>query len=156
MKDEIIGMGESLINTSSEEFKVLQAKIKDLYRDQPEKEIINNNLLSLRFQMERYLEEPYSEIIEVGYFLKECVKSTNIRSKTFAEYIGFRESNLSALYTGKRKISIDLAIKLGAIFSIEPSLWIHIQSKNELTKMAIENKGIYSNYSIDDLLKSAS
>lgn len=106
--------------------------------------------------MEAYLNNKENTFIEVGWFLKECLKELNIKNKTFAEYIGFKESNLSALFSGKRKISSDLALKLGKIFRVEPTLWIHIQSKNELMRMEKENKKEYQNYSIDDLIKKAS
>jgi len=49
-----------------------------------------------------------------------------------------------------------LALKLGKIFRINPTLWIHIQSKNELTRMGKENKKEYQKYNINDLLKKAS
>lgn len=88
--------------------------------------------------------------------LKQFLKELNIRSKTFAEYIDFKESNLRALFAGRRKINYDLALKLGKIFSVGPSLWIHIKSKNELMKMEKVNRKDYQNYSISELIKRAS
>lgn len=88
--------------------------------------------------------------------MKEYVKILGIKNKAFAEYIGYRESNLSALYNGTRKINIDLALKLGKLFKINPTLWIHIQSKNELKRIRRENEKKYQKYSIEDLLKQAS
>ncbi len=152
----IQGQGIGVVNTNSLEFKYLQEKIIEVSKKQSKKEVLENNLLSLRFQMESYLLVRDEEIIEVGYFLKELVKVVKIKNKVFAEYIGSKESNLSALYNGTRKISIDLALKLGRIFRIDPTLWIHIQSKNELMKMKEENERKYHKYNIDDLLKKAS
>ena len=152
----IQGLGIDVVNTNSLEFKYLQEKIIEASKKQSKKEVLENNLLSLRFQMESYLLGKDEEIIEVGYFLKELVKVIKIKNKVFAEYIGSKESNLSALYNGTRKISIDLALKLGRIFRIDPTLWIHIQSKNELMKMKEENERKYHKYNIDDLLKKAS
>lgn len=150
------GLGIGVVNINSEEFKELQASIIKRSIKQSKKQILNNNLLSLRFQMESYLVSSDDSIIEVGWFLKEFVKTLKIKNKLIAEYIGFKESNLSALYKGNRKINIDLALKLGRIFKVDPSLWVHIQSKNELIRMRMENEREYRKYNIEDLLKKAS
>ncbi len=154
--EEVIGLGVGIVNTNSKEFKALQTQIITRAKKQTKKQLLENSLLSLRFQMESYLAEERSELVEVGWFLKELIKRLNIKNKLFAEYIGFKESNLSALFSGKRKINIDLALKLGEIFKIDPALWIHIQSKNELSRMKKENKKAYEKYSMEDLLKRAS
>ncbi len=152
----IQGLGIGVVNTNSNEFKFLQKKIIEESKKQSKKQILVNHLLSLRLQMETYLRDDSEEIKEVGTFLKDFVKVLEIKNKIFAEYIGYKESNLSALYNGTRKINIDLALKLGKIFKVDPSLWIHIQSKNELKRMREENEQEYHKYSIEDLLKKAS
>jgi len=151
----IQGLGIGVVNTNSEEFKFLQKKIITESKKQSKQQILENHLLSLRFQMESYLRVDNEEIKEVGSFLKEYVKVLGIKNKVFAEYISFKESNLSALYNGTRKINIDLALKLGKIFKLEPSLWIHIQSKNEIKRMREKNEQAYNKYNIEDLLKKA-
>jgi len=150
------GLGIGVVNTNTKEFKELQRMIVAESKKQSKKKVLENKLLSLRFQMESYLASQNSEIIEVGWFLKEFLKELGIKNKVFAEYIEFQESNLSALFKGKRKINPDLALKLGKIFRVNPTLWIHIQSKNELVRMGEENKKEYQKYNINDLLKKAS
>ena len=152
----INGLGTGIVNTNSIEFKALQAEIIKHSKEQSKEQILENNLLSLRFQMESYLDRKEVVIIEVGWFLKEFIKTVGVKNKIFAEYIGFKDSNLSDLFSGKRKINIDLALKLGKIFKLDPELWIHIQSKNELIRMREENKNKYQKYSIDDLVRKAS
>jgi len=152
----INGLGIGVVNTNSKEFKALQKIITAKSKKQSNKRLLENKLLSLRFQMESYLDKKDKSIIEVGWFLKEFLKELNIKNKTFAEYIGLQDSNLSALFAGKRKINTDLALKLGKIFRVNPTLWIHIQSKNEITRLEKENKKEYQRYNIDDLLKKAS
>lgn len=155
-EDGIQGLGVGIVNTNSKEFKYLQEKIIEESLKQSKEQILENHLLSLRFQMESYLAEDNENVREVGSFLKEFVRILGIKNKIFAEYIGYKESNLSALFKGNRKINIDLALKLGNIFKIDPTLWIHIQGKNELEKMKKENENEYHKYTIDDLLKKAS
>ncbi|MCB9352921.1 MAG: hypothetical protein H6573_36365 [Lewinellaceae bacterium] len=52
----IIGTGRGLVNQNSKEFKKLQRIIKEKSGEIKESELIANRLLSLRFQMETYLE----------------------------------------------------------------------------------------------------
>lgn len=150
------GLGKGLVNTNSIEFKELQKQIVSKSKRQSKTKVIENKLLSLRFKMQSYLQATESSYVEVGWFLKEYLSELNIKNKTFAEYIDLKESNLSALFAGRRKINYDLALKLGKIFRVEPSLWIHIQSKNELRKIEKENRKDYQNYSIAELIKKAS
>lgn len=155
-EEGINGSGKGLVNTNSKEFKELQAQIVSHSTKQSKTKVIENKLLSLRFKMENYLFSNENSYLEVGWFLKEYLKELNIKNKIFAEYIDYKESNLSALFAGRRKINYDLALKLGKIFNVEPTLWIHIQSKNEIMKIEKENSGDYQNYNIKELIKKAS
>lgn len=150
------GLGIGVVNTNSSEFKELQKIIKNESKKQPKKKLLENKLLSLRFRMETYLENHDNKIIEVGAFLKLFLQELNIKNKTFAHYIGYQESNLSALFKGNRKVNPDLALKLGEIFRVDPTLWINIQSKNELQRLKKGKTKKYKKYSIDDLLRKAS
>ena len=153
INEGVNGLGKGIINVNSLEFKELQKQIIAKSQKQSQKQILENKLLSLRFQMESYLMGNDNEIIEAGWFLREYVRGLDIKNKVFADYIGFKESNLSALYKGTRKINIDLALKLGKIFKLNPTLWIHIQTKNELIKVKNENEKKYQKYSINDLVQ---
>ena len=150
----IIGTGEGLVNQNSKEFKELQKIIKSRSKELAESEIVANQLLSLRFQMESYLEkDDPKEVIQAGEFLEEFVDAIKIKKKDFAEYIEYKESNLSAIFKGRRKINIDLAIKFGEIFRVDPVIWLHIQSKNELLEIIERDKERYEKYKLEDLLK---
>lgn len=150
----IIGTGRGLVNQNSKEFKALQNVIRAKSKELKESELIANQLLSLRFQMESYLEiEHPKKIKSVGGFLEEYVEALKIKKRVLAKYIDYKESNLSAIFKGKRKINIDLAIKLGEIFDVNPSIWLHIQSKNELMEIIEKDKKKYEKYSLKDLLK---
>lgn len=150
----IQGTGEGLVNQNSKEFKELQKLIKSRSQELSESESITNQLLSLRFQMESYLSKDHpKELIQAGEFLEEFVDVLKIKKKDFAEYIEYKESNLSAVFKGRRKINTDLAIKFGEIFRVDPVLWLHIQSKNELLEIIERDKKKYGKYKLEDLLK---
>lgn len=150
----IIGTGRGLINQNSKEFKELQRIIRERSSELKDSELIANRLLSVRFQMETYLERENPEkIIQVGEFLEEYLEVLKIKKRVFAEYIDYKESNLSAIFKGRRKINIDLAIKFGEIFRLDPSVWLHIQSKNELLEISDRDKKKYEKYRLEDLLR---
>lgn len=150
----IIGTGKELVNQNSKEFKELQRIIKKRSGELKESELIANQLLSLRFQMETYLEKEHPErLIQVGVFLEKFVEALKIKKKILAEYIDYKESNLSAIFKGRRKINTDLAIKLGEIFRVDPAIWLHIQSKNELLEIIDRDRKKYEKYKLEDLLR---
>jgi len=150
----IQGTGEGLVNLNSREFKVLQQLIEQKSGRLEPSEIIKNRILSLRFQMESYLnKENPSKIISAGAFLKALVEAIGIKQKTFAEYLDYQESNMSAIFSGRRKINTELALKLGEIFEIDPVLLLNIQNKNELLKVNKTDRKAYKKYKLEDLLE---
>ena len=152
-EDGINGLGIGIVDTESEDFKLLQKAIIEEAKKQSPERIRANNLLSLKFQMQSYVEKrDNTELREAGFFLQELIRAVGVSQKVFAKYIDYKPSNLSALLKGRRKISIDLALKLGKTFNINPSLWINIQSKNELRKMQMQDMKKYEAYHLDALL----
>ena len=152
----IIGTGSGLINPNSEDFQLLREGVLEHSRRMDSKERMLMRVQSLIYRMGSYLDENIpGEVIPVGVFLKEMVEIIGVKHKEFAEYIGYKSANLSALYNGSRKINYDLALKLGAIFSMNPATWLNIQSKAELMKIQAENNTDYDQYHLNNLLQSA-
>ena len=151
----INGLGEGLINTNSKDFKHLQDMIKSMSNNYNEEQRIANEFLSIRFQMESYLTEEIISFTPAGSFIERYLEVIKIKKKDFASYIGYDDTNLNAVIKGRRKINTEMAIKLGKIFSINPSIWLHLESKNELQKTLDEKKTLYSTYSLVDLMRKA-
>jgi addiction module HigA family antidote len=152
----INGLGEGLINTNSGDFLELKAMIKKAANTQSEREKIENGFLSIRFQMESYLNDDTNELILPGTFIEKFLEVINIKKKVFAAYVNYEVSNLSALLKGRRKINSDLAIKLGKIFKTNPAIWLHLESKNDLIKEIQGREEEYKQFNLTDLLKKAS
>ena len=87
----INGLGEGLINTNAKDFKELKSMIKELSADQNEEERIKNEFLSIRFQMESYLNSATDKIILAGEFIEKYLKVIKIKKKDFAKYINYEE-----------------------------------------------------------------
>ncbi len=153
----INGREDGKVDTNSAEFKELQRVIIEASKKIPPARRKRSLLLSLRLQMETYLKKDQpKEILTLGYFLKQMVDVLEIKHNQFAECIGYQESNLSALLNDNRKINTDLALKFGEIFGMNPALYLHIQSKNELLKTQQEDRKAYKKYRLEDLLRFAS
>jgi len=112
----------------------------------------NIDLLTLRYEMEDYVNSEKEEVKSAGEFLKGILKSLQIHQNKFANYIGLKPSNLSKLISGERSINYDLALIFGQLFNHDPMLWIEIQAKNELHRLLSAKKRRYSDYSLNDLI----
>lgn len=140
-------------NTQSDEFKALKTAILSYTAQQTPEEKVENKLISLKLKMEDYLNQQNpKKIVGTGQFLKEILKTLNIKNNTFAEYIGLTKSNFSALINGNRKLNLDLAITLGRIFNVKPEIWLNIENKNQLFQMMNKNKKKYEQYQLEDLI----
>ena len=151
----INGLGESLINTNSLEFRALKNMIHESFQSQSEEERIANSLLSIRFQMETYINASIAleDLIVPGFFVEKLLEAVHVTKKQLAAYVHYEYTNLIALIKGRRKINSDLAIKLGQIFGIDPVIWLHIESKNELIQALSSSK---QTLSLQGLLNKAS
>lgn len=149
----INGLGESLVNMNSQSFKALKGLIVEHSSSQRESQIVNNKILSLRFQMESYLsEEGDEEIVPAGNYIERLLKATGVSKRKFSDYIDYDYSNLIATLKGRRKVNADLAMKVGKIFGISPAMWLQIETKNDL--LAYQRTApSYDNYSLLELIK---
>ncbi len=151
----INGAGESPVNPHSTDFRELQAIIQKVAANQSEEVRMENELLSIRFQIESYLQQDSNELVLAGTFIEKLLKAIKVKKKDFAQYINYEESNLSALLKGRRKINTDIAMKLGQIFKMNPLLWLQIETKNDLLRTGKRKDGDYQQYSLGDLLRKA-
>jgi len=148
----INGLGESLVNLTSHSFKSLQEAIIAHHATQSESEVMKNSMISLRFQMESYLSSEIENIIPAGNFIEKFLKVVGVSKKKFSEYIEYDYSNLIATLKGRRKVNPDLAIKVGKIFGVSPAIWLHIESKNELSAY-LRSEPSYEKYSLVGLVE---
>lgn len=149
------GIGEKAVDTSHPHFIIMQEKIAAQVAEQSPEQRAKDQILGLRFRMMTYLDQLEPKvIIPTGAFIKELVEIINIKHKHFAEYIGYEAPNLSAIYRGRRKISIDLALKLENIFKIPAILWLNIQNKNDMLEARSVNQDNYRKFSLEGLLQA--
>ena len=146
------GILTNQMDTNSTDFDKFQAKLLNRSRERSVEQKRNVELLALKYKIEEYLESDENEIKLAGTFLKQYLKTLQIKQTKFANYIGLKPSNLSKLLSGERPINYDLALILGKIFNVNPMLWIEIQAKNELSRLEKAKDNKYYNYSLTDLI----
>ena len=149
----INGTGKGVVNTNSQDYVGLKEAILAHAGKQSPEQKRTYALLGLKYQMETYASKMPEAIIPVGVFLKKHLKAIDVTNKAFAKFIEVEESNLSAIINGRRKVNVDLAIKLGQVFDSNPNLWLLVQSKNEIMDIAKKRKRNYAKYTLDGLLK---
>lgn len=161
MKNKIINEG-GIIGTQNpkkitdEEYAALKAAMDKVYDSySPEyKRLIK--FRSLDLQMQSYVKDEKTPFTSIGIFLNEHIKVLEVTKKAFAKYLKIEASNLSSILRGKRKVSLDLAAKLGRLFEADAALWLAVQNKNELILLEEKFKEKYKKISVEDLLKKAS
>ncbi|WP_316750442.1 HigA family addiction module antitoxin [Pedobacter gandavensis] len=67
-----------------------------------------------------------------GIFLLEEIEERKLMKKELARELGVLPNNLSQIFTGKRNISITLALKLEKVLGISAEYWIGLQTAYDL------------------------
>ena len=69
---------------------------------------------------------------------EEFIEPAGLTQKTVAERCGISPVRLNEIVNGKRRISAEYAIRLGAFFRTSPEMWLHLQSDYDLRKVERE------------------
>lgn len=134
------------------------AKIKAFVKDHSEKRSperkLKNEMLSIKYQMENYIDNDDVTITPLESFLASYLKALDITFKKFAILIDTTDGNLKKYLSGDRKFNIDLALKFSSFFHTTPDLWLRINIKNELLILAKEKEQIskYKKYDYEKVL----
>ena len=149
------GMMTIPTDTQSPDWEAHKAAIKAHAEQQTPEALRENKLFSLRLKMEDYLRSPKPErIILAGEFLREHLQVLEVKQNVFAAYLGLKPSNLSKLLKGERPINSELALILGKIFDMDAELWLKVQAKNELLRLAQEKKEHLERFSLTELMEN--
>ena len=70
-----------------------------------------------------------SDIIIPGRYIQKILEKSGEKQVTAAKRMKIDPRVLSAMVTGKRRISEDLAIKLEKVFGGSSSFWLNLQAK---------------------------
>ena len=65
---------------------------------------------------------------------EEFLKPLSITGKTLAEKTRLKTSRISEIVHGKRRISAEVAMRLGLAFGTTPQFWMNLQSQYDYEK----------------------
>lgn len=136
----------------------IKAYITEETKKQSGERILRNNMLSVQYQIEDYLESENidgDKTLEIEHFVKLYLSEMNLTQTKFAKAIEIQPSNLYKYLKGTRKLNADLALKFSYFFNTNPEIWIMIQVKNEIIQLKRENsnKSRYKKYDYKNVLE---
>lgn len=97
------------------------------------------DMTSIRFRMERYVNTDESKIkkeITIEDYVAEYLDVLGLTFKAFAQAIDSTDANLKKYLNGDRKFNEDLACRFGKFFHTSPLIWMRVQHKNDLVRLA--------------------
>lgn len=153
-EDGLVGNRDGA-DTGSAGYRKLQEMIRvraTAHTPEQQREIAFN---AIRYRMIEYLQNDDTEkVIEPGNFIREYLRAAGVRQNTFAVFIHSNPGNLGKLLNGTRKINYETAMILGSAFEVDPKLWLNIQDKNEMLRLAKVKRNDYRKYRITNLVNA--
>jgi len=107
-------------------------------KQSPERKL-RNELLSIKYQMQDYIEKDHIEReMKILDFVKLYLKLLKITQRELASVFEMKDTNLYKYLKGERKLNPDIVFKLSSFSNTQPELWYYIQTKNELYELRKE------------------
>lgn len=127
--------------------------ISESEKQSPERKL-RNELLSIRYQIEEYINKDQVEKeMKIIDFVKLYLESLDITQKKLANVFEMNQSNLHKYLKGERRMNPDLACKLSSFSHTKPELWYFVQAKNELLHLKNRSKAEdYEKYNYEKLI----
>ncbi len=134
---------------NDQKLEKFNAFITDHAEKQTKEQRIKNQLLSIQYKLEDYIESDdlkEGEVLEILDFVKMYLEALNITKKDLAEYFDMKDSNLHKYLTGQRKLNPELVLKISSFSHTNPEHWYRVQVKNEIVKLKQERTKDYEKY----------
>ncbi len=140
---------------NEEKRKSLNEFILSVSEKQTKDRKIKNELLSIKFQIEDYIESNNPSVkLQLLDFVKLYLRTFNITQRKLADLFEMKDSNLYKYLKGERKLNPHLVLKLSSFSNISPEYWLRIEVKNELIEIGkeIKKNNEYKKYDYRNLL----
>ena len=76
--------------------------------------------------------------------LADILATNDLTIKDLSDAIGISRQTLSLIINGKKGVSIDIALRLGAFFGNGPNIWFNMQLESDIWHQIVENKSLYN------------
>ncbi len=139
---------------NSDKHEKLNKFILSESQKQTTERILRNELLSIQFQIEDYIEKDQIEKnMRIIDFVKLYLRTLKITQKELANIFEMKDTNLYKYLIGDRKLNNDLVFKLSSFSHTPPEVWYYIQIKNDLNEL-LKEKDKIKKYEKYDYIKS--
>ncbi len=87
----------------------------------------------------------------------EFLEPLNLTPYRLAKAIGVQQTRIEAILDGKRRITVDTAIRLGRFFSVSPQFWLNLQQMYDLEERLgrAESQSTYDRIPVYDALAAS-
>ncbi|MEJ0105516.1 MAG: transcriptional regulator [Bacteroidota bacterium] len=137
----------------------LKAQAKENAGKRTTDQILKNELMALRYEMEDYIagNDVTDKTMTLDNVVSAYLAILNLSFRRFAICLGTTDGNLKKYLSGERKFNKDLAMRFGNFFHTSPEIWLYLQLKNELSELKKEKRKIkqYEKYDYRKALKIA-
>ena len=126
------------------EIALIDKATKGHHAGRSQERIIRNQMLSVLYRLEEYLQEENSkttEVYTIEYFVNEFIKILQLNKTQFANYLDTDVSNLNKYLRGQRAFNTELAMKFSRFFHTPVDVWLKVQLKNDLIALHEADKG---------------
>lgn len=86
-----------------------------------------------------------AEVFPPGEFIKDELEERGWLQADFADILGVDKRTVSDIVAGKRSITPDMAVRIGAAFGTSPNVWLNLDNAYQL---ALANRGSRRNDSV--------
>lgn len=84
----------------------------------------------------------YAEVFPPGEFLKDELDARNWTQAEFAEIIGRPTRLINEIIAGKRAVTPETAVQIGASLGTSAELWLNLESQYQLSKVPVADDSI--------------
>lgn len=147
-------LDESQVWNEDKMNQINQYILSESKKQSPERKL-RNDLLSIKYQMQDYIEkETIEKELRIIDFVKLYLKLFKITQRDLAKVFEMKDTNLYKYLKGERKLNIDLVFKLSSFSHTPPELWYYIQTKNELNELRKEKEKLieYEKYDYKNIV----
>lgn len=146
-------------NLTKKERDLIEESAKLRHAQRSPERLIRNQMLSVLYRLEAYLQEENGdnkEVYTIAYFVEEFCKVLKLNKTQFASHVDTDVSNLNKYLNGQRAFNIELAMKFSHFFHTPVDIWLKVQLKNDLTALRKAEKGHkYDKYDYKKVLQMA-
>src|SRR3989442_1782368 len=82
--------------------------------------------------------------VHPGTVLADILETSELTIQDLSDSIDISRQTLSLIINGKKGLSVDIALRLGAFFGNGPNIWLNMQLESDIWNTLQKNKPLYN------------